>query len=189
MNASCQCGAIRFKTPLPKPLALYICHCVTCQRQTSSAFGVSAIFPRFSLPAQLLQRTGPATTTPESTPSTSPPETSPPETSSGRCDANADNGSSLLSVYTRATANGQTLYCYFCKRCGTRLVHATPNKNVVSVKGGCLEGLDWKSAIHIWTKSAMVPIPEGAESYPEDCSGPTDYGVCQEVLDQPGLLF
>ncbi|KAK0748019.1 Mss4-like protein [Apiosordaria backusii] len=153
MNASCQCGSIRFKTPLPKPLALYICHCVTCQRQTSSAFGVSAIFPRFSLPAQL----------------------------------QLHGGGNMLSVYTRPTANGQTLYCYFCKRCGTRLVHATPNKNVVSVKGGCLEGLDWKSAIHIWTKSAMVPIPEGTESHREECSEP-EYGVTQEVLDQPGGL-
>jgi hypothetical protein len=23
-------------------------------------------------------------------------------------------------------------------------------KNVVSVKGGCIDGLDWKAAIHIW---------------------------------------
>lgn len=37
-------------------------------------------------------------------------------------------------------------------------------KSVVSVKGGCIDGLDWKSAIHIWTKSAMVPIPEGADT-------------------------
>lgn len=82
------------------------------------------------------------------------------------------------------------------------------NKNVVSVKGGCLEGLDWKSAIHIWyatlprnihsrkgryltgrlpsrTKSAMVPIPEGVESHKEDCKDPEDYGVCQEELDEP----
>nr|CDP22720.1 Putative protein of unknown function [Podospora anserina S mat+] len=158
MNASCQCGSIRFKTPLPKPLALYICHCIACQRQTSSAFGVSAIFPRFSLPANLIQ----------------PPPSSPTSSSV-----------SSSGIYSRATTNGQTLYCYFCKRCGTRLVHDSPNKNVVSVKGGCLEGLDWKSAIHIWTKSAMVPIPEGVESHKEDCKDPEEYGVCQEELDQP----
>ena len=50
MDASCQCGAVAFKTPLPKPLALYICHCSECRRQTSSAFGTSAIFPVFKFP-------------------------------------------------------------------------------------------------------------------------------------------
>ena len=55
MEARCQCGSVSFKTPLAKPLALYICHCHACRRQTSSAFGTSAIFPRFPLPdAQLL---------------------------------------------------------------------------------------------------------------------------------------
>jgi hypothetical protein len=53
MNASCQCGAISFKTPLPKPLAVYICHCDECRRQSSSAFGCSAIFPAFPLPANV----------------------------------------------------------------------------------------------------------------------------------------
>jgi hypothetical protein len=54
----------------------------------------------------------------------------------------------------------------------------------VSVKGGCIDGLDWAKAIHIWTKSAMVPIPEGSESY-EGESEYTDYGGSQESLDQP----
>ncbi|KLU88005.1 hypothetical protein MAPG_06994 [Magnaporthiopsis poae ATCC 64411] len=67
MDASCQCGAVAFKTPLPEPLALYICHCLSCQRQTSvrtrrgpyrvkkSAYSTSAIFPRFPFPdAELL---------------------------------------------------------------------------------------------------------------------------------------
>lgn len=50
MDVQCQCGAVRFQTPLPQPLALYICHCESCRRQTSSAFGTSAIYPRFELP-------------------------------------------------------------------------------------------------------------------------------------------
>lgn len=54
MNATCQCGAVNFKTPLDKPLALYICHCHECRRQTGSAFGTSAIFPRFNLPSSEL---------------------------------------------------------------------------------------------------------------------------------------
>lgn len=52
MNASCQCGAIKFKTPLPKPLALYICHCDECRLQSGSAYGCSAIFPAFKLPGK-----------------------------------------------------------------------------------------------------------------------------------------
>ncbi|KAJ0269376.1 hypothetical protein COL940_012501 [Colletotrichum noveboracense] len=60
----------------------------------------------------------------------------------------------------------------------------TPDKNVVSVKGGCIDGLDWKTAVHIWTKNAMVPIPEGAETHSEEANY-TDYGDSQETLDQP----
>ncbi|TDZ13356.1 hypothetical protein C8034_v004668 [Colletotrichum sidae] len=131
MDARCQCGAVAFKTPLEKPLRLYICHCEECKRQTGSAFGTSAIFPKFQLPP-------------------------------------AD----LLGVYARPTASGVTLYCL------------PQNKNVVSVKGGCLEGLDWKTAVHIWTNNAMVPIPEGAETHPEEADY-TDYGDTQEALDQP----
>ncbi|CAI4219342.1 unnamed protein product [Parascedosporium putredinis] len=89
--------------------------------------------------------------------------------------------------YRRLTSTGDKLHCYFCKTCGTRLVHATPSKNVVSVRGGCIEGLDWSTAIHLWTKSAMVPIPEGCETHSES-SPSTDYGETQEVLDQPGDL-
>jgi len=90
----------------------------------------------------------------------------------------ADNSS------RRPVASGHTLYCYFCRNCGTRLFHTTPSKNIVSVKGGCIEGLDWSKAIHIWTKNAMVPIPEGSETYSEE-SGHNSYSSCQEMLDQP----
>lgn len=38
------------------------------------------------------------------------------------------------------------------------------------MKGGCIEGLDWKSAKHIWCKRAMVPIPEGVETSEEEPS-------------------
>ncbi|KFH46445.1 Centromere protein V-like protein [Hapsidospora chrysogenum ATCC 11550] len=133
MDARCQCGAVRFRTPLPQPLALYICHCADCRRQTSSAFGTSAIFPRFELP-----------------------------------------DAELLSCYS-----------YFCRRCGTRLFHTTPTKNVVSVKGGCIEGLDWSKAIHIWAKNAMVPIPEGSETHSEESDVPARY----EGHDIPGELM
>jgi hypothetical protein len=52
------------------------------------------------------------------------------------------------------------LNCYFCRSCGTRVIHSTPGKDVVSVKGGCIEGLDWRSAKHIWCKRAVcAPFP------------------------------
>ncbi|KAF7863962.1 hypothetical protein EAF04_006927 [Stromatinia cepivora] len=148
-----------FKTPLSKPLAVYICHCNECKRQSSSAFGASAIFPRFPLPR------------PEFLavytfvflylfPFPSPPQIPPPP------------HKKLITPpppsKSRPTASGHTVNCYFCKACGTRLIHSTPEKNVVSVKGGCIEGLDWKMAKHIWVKRAMVPIPAGAEASEEE---------------------
>ncbi|KAK4061503.1 uncharacterized protein Triagg1_10360 [Trichoderma aggressivum f. europaeum] len=178
MNARCQCGAVTFKTPLPEPLALYICHCSECRKQTGSAFGTSAIFPHFRLP----------------------------ETEDLSCYAYVlfcpEGGKELFGWVTvedgigwrflmltggfiefrRPTASGQTLYCYFCRSCGTRLIHMTPSKNVLSVKGGCIEGLDWTKAIHIWTKSAMVPIPEGSEAHSEASSSP-EFSQSQELLD------
>lgn len=50
MDARCHCGAVRFKTPLAAPLATYVCHCDTCKSLSSSAFAMSAIFPKFELP-------------------------------------------------------------------------------------------------------------------------------------------
>src|SRR3989344_2080601 len=39
-TGSCQCGEIRYKS-VGEPLALYICHCQECQKQSASAFGIS----------------------------------------------------------------------------------------------------------------------------------------------------
>jgi hypothetical protein len=38
-------------------------------------------------------------------------------------------------------------------------------RGTVAIKGGLVEGLNWKDAIHIFTRSAVVPIPEGVEKY------------------------
>lgn len=58
----------------------------------------------------------------------------------------------------------------------------------MSVKGGCIEGLDWTKAIHIWAKNAMVPIPEGSETHSEVSEFTTYSYHDSESLDQPGLL-
>lgn len=36
----CQCGEIHYES-IGEPLALYICHCQECQKQSASAFGIS----------------------------------------------------------------------------------------------------------------------------------------------------
>ena len=36
----CQCGDVRYEIT-GDPLALYICHCRECQKQSASAFGMS----------------------------------------------------------------------------------------------------------------------------------------------------
>ena len=36
----CQCGTIRYKIR-GEPWAIYACHCTECQRQSTSAFGLS----------------------------------------------------------------------------------------------------------------------------------------------------
>jgi len=47
-HGGCQCGAVRF-TVAGEPLALYICHCRECRKQSASAFGMSLQMPRASL--------------------------------------------------------------------------------------------------------------------------------------------
>jgi hypothetical protein len=44
-TGGCQCGAVRYEISSP-PVELYVCHCRQCQKQSSSAFGISAIFRR-----------------------------------------------------------------------------------------------------------------------------------------------
>lgn len=52
MLARCQCNLVRFVCPLPQPLKIYICHCTECRHQSSSVFGISALFPNFDLPTE-----------------------------------------------------------------------------------------------------------------------------------------
>ncbi|MEO8064431.1 MAG: GFA family protein [Pseudomonadota bacterium] len=44
-RGGCQCGTIRYFAPRT-PLALYVCHCSECRKQSSSAFGISFTIPR-----------------------------------------------------------------------------------------------------------------------------------------------
>ena len=58
-EGGCQCGAVRFRVLAP-PLTLYCCHCRECQRQSSSAFGMSMRLERGALAidwARMIART------------------------------------------------------------------------------------------------------------------------------------
>ncbi len=44
-TGGCQCGAVRYESE-GEPLALYVCHCRECRKQSASAFGMSFIVPR-----------------------------------------------------------------------------------------------------------------------------------------------
>jgi hypothetical protein len=44
----CQCGEVRYEIS-GEPLALYVCHCRECQKQSASAFGMSLEVPRAGL--------------------------------------------------------------------------------------------------------------------------------------------
>ena len=48
LDGGCQCGRVRF-TVSAEPLALYICHCLECRKQSASAFGMSLDVPRAGL--------------------------------------------------------------------------------------------------------------------------------------------
>lgn len=61
MEVTCQCGTVSFTTPTAAPLTVYHCHCTECRKQSSSAFGTSALFPAaglFPLPPALSAKLG-----------------------------------------------------------------------------------------------------------------------------------
>lgn len=139
MEGRCQCGQITFTTPLPTPQALFICHCTECRHQSSSTYGMTAIFPSFEI--------------------TSP-------------------FPGAIAKYSRPNSNGET-QGFFCTKCGARLMHQSVSRDgtpapSVSVKSGCLDGITkemMRDAVHIWTKSAIIEIPEGAEAYETEPPG------------------
>lgn len=75
-----------------------------------------------------------------------------------------------VQSWTRPTASGGMLACFFCPTCGSRLWHARVGDDAaISVKGGSLDQPPDLSAIHhIWTKRKLagVIIPEGARQFP-----------------------
>jgi hypothetical protein len=83
-----------------------------------------------------------------------------------------------VGTYSRPSSQGR-VDGYFCTACGSRFLHRSFSRkgepaDILSVKAGCLDGLTkdmMRSAVHIWTKSAVIDIPEGAEQYEEEPPG------------------
>ncbi|KAH8179559.1 glutathione-dependent formaldehyde-activating enzyme domain-containing protein [Sarocladium implicatum] len=135
---SCQCGAVSFPTSAPEPLGIFVCHCLECRKQSASAFGVTYRFPSAGM--------------------------WPPESRQVR---------NNLAMWERSTDSGNTTECWFCKICGVRVIHRTKTpdgqyKETISVKGGCLEGFGGlERARHIFTRTAVVDVPEDSDPEPK----------------------
>src|SRR5262245_50425565 len=48
ITGGCQCGQVRYVLSEP-PVQVFICHCRECQKQSASAFGISAVVKRTNL--------------------------------------------------------------------------------------------------------------------------------------------
>ncbi|MGI9485201.1 MAG: GFA family protein [Geminicoccaceae bacterium] len=91
-------------------------------------------------------------------------------------------GISVISVHTslelvkgeprcwsRPTASGGVLDCFFCSECGTRIWHQGRDDDVVSIKGGSLDhAIDVSDSSHIWTRSKLsgIVIPDHVRQCP-----------------------
>lgn len=100
--------------------------------------------------------------------------------------------SSKLSVWTRPTDLGNTMHCYFCPKCGTRIFHVsyTPDgkpRQYVSFKAGMVQGLDWTDVKHIWTKSAVVKLHDEWECYEKVPEGGPQTKSRRNKGDGPGI--
>ncbi|KAM0324584.1 hypothetical protein ACHAQA_007970 [Verticillium albo-atrum] len=137
MNVSCQCGAISFRTPTPAPLAVYLCHCNECRKQSSSAFGISATFPVEGLP----------------------PLADPALRARLSMWSRTTKTGNTLDCYFCTECGARVLH-------HTRDAQGVP-RATANIKGGLIEGLSLEGASHIWTNEAVVPIPKGVVSWPE----------------------
>jgi hypothetical protein len=57
---------------------------------------------------------------------------------------------SKMNTWVRQTQSGLLMTCFFCKTCGSRVWHERNGKELVSIKGGLIKGLDLGNAVHIW---------------------------------------
>lgn len=62
-----------------------------------------------------------------------------------------------LKQWSRSSASGREVICFFCGECGTRLFHQpTRNPHITNIKPGTLDDTRWLRPIgNLWTRSAQ----------------------------------
>ncbi|ERS95365.1 hypothetical protein HMPREF1624_08243 [Sporothrix schenckii ATCC 58251] len=189
----CQCSAVRFRAPLPQPLAVFHCHCRECRRQSSAAYGTSAVYPAAGVfpldPA--LRRTLSVYIRPGQ------------RSRTGRdmaCFFCTRCGARVMHRYLKRRRGAEDKDGGGCGGGGDQVeaeaeVEAEDNDKItittrpddtpaepaepvdlddeavydgttVTIKGGLITGLDYTRAVHIYTEYAVVPIPAGVTQYP-----------------------
>ncbi|MEM1255164.1 MAG: GFA family protein [Cyanobacteria bacterium P01_H01_bin.21] len=73
--------------------------------------------------------------------------------------------------WSRPSASGRTVACFFCSNCGTRLFHQpSRNDKITNIKPGTLDDTSWlEPAAHLWTASAQswVSLSDNMLSIPQ----------------------
>ncbi|CAK7206301.1 hypothetical protein SEUCBS139899_009089 [Sporothrix eucalyptigena] len=188
-DVRCQCGAIHFRVPSPTPLGVYHCHCPECRRQSSSAYGTSAVYPvRGLFPLDPVLRSKLSVYI--------------------RPGARSRTGRDM-ACYFCTVCGARVLHRYLKRRGGTTAAvrprpddrtgcggggdlggdgaegteatettikstlgevdledEASYDGTTLTIKGGLIAGLDYSQAVHIYTEQAVVDIPPGVEQYP-----------------------
>jgi hypothetical protein len=138
-TGQCQCGAVRYEST-GDIVNIYVCHCRECQKQSSSAFGISVEVPSAGLRV-----------------TRGSPKFWGRDTDSGkriRCAFCPDCGSRLWHESDRHESDRN---------------EPDRPAPTLTLKGGLLDvAPDLSSAIHIWTRRMLpgVVIPEGVRQYP-----------------------
>lgn len=59
--------------------------------------------------------------------------------------------------WSRGSASGREVICFFCRECGTRLFHQpTRNPHITNIKPGTLDDTSWLQPVaNLWTRSAQ----------------------------------
>lgn len=80
--------------------------------------------------------------------------------------------SGSLKKWSRKADSGNTVDCFFCDTCGSRVWHGDiATEAMLKVRAGTLEDpIDYSKAIQLWTSNAApgIVIPEGVPAFPQN---------------------